>query len=288
VFRDTATAGRRRRFPSHERIEIAFDRLVGYEAGRDDELLAELVVRATRLERRIERAREQLVLDNLHLVPQVARQFRTGPIPLSDLVQEGYVGLLQAVDRFDPTRGYRFATYAVWWIRRGVLEAFSQRSRLIRLPDSLREDLRRMRRTEEELELGLGRRPLPPEIASRMKVSLRKMSKLMNVVPEPTAIEDLANGENALSQRPRVPDPLERALALELQGQAHQALRLLDARELAVIRLRFGFDGEILTLAEIGVRIGLSRERVRQIEGVALDKIHTWAVRRGLRSARAV
>ena len=289
VFRDgAAVSRRRRRFQSYELLEVAFHRLVGYGTGREDGPLAERIERARRLHGCIERSREQLVLDNLYLVPQVVRQFHTGPIPIGDLVQEGHVGLLQAVDRFDPSRGYRFATYAVWWIRRSLLEAFSQRSRLIRLPDSVREDLRLMRRAEAELELDLGRRPEPPEIAARMKVSARKMHKLLNIVPEPTAFDDLTNGDKALSERPNVPDPLECTLEIELRGKTQQALRLLDARELTVIRLRFGFDGEMHTLAEIGAAIGLSRERVRQIESAALGKIHAWAVRHGLRSARAV
>jgi RNA polymerase sigma factor (sigma-70 family) len=289
VLRGGDVASKRaRRFQSYERLEVAFERLVGFGAGKDCAQLRERIDEARRLHRSIARSREQLVLDNLYLVPQVVRQFHTGPIPVGDLVQEGYVGLLQAVDRFDPGRGYRFATYAVWWIRRSLLETFSQRSRLIRLPDSVREDLRLMRRAEAELEVDLGRRPQPREVAARMKVSPRKLNKLLNVVPEPTALDDLTSREQALSEQPNVPDPLERTLESELRGHARQALGLLDVRELTVIRMRFGFDGEMHTLSQIGTVIGLSRERVRQIECAALDKIHAWAVRRGLGSARAV
>jgi len=276
---------RRRSSNSYDWLMIACDRLEAHPATGQDPALRRIVTHARRLRERIERARERFVLDNIHLVPQAVRCFRAGSVPFLDLVQEGHVGLMEAVDRFDPTRGFRFSTYAVWWIRRAVFEAFGQRSRLIRLPDSLRADLRRLHRAMGELEEQLGRRPDPTEIAERMNVSLRKVRKLLGVAPEPTPIEDLKQGSEALG-RTLGPDPLERTLSRELQGHAREALGLLAPRERKILRLRFGFDGgEDRTLEQVGRVLGLSRERVRQIEHQALDKIRTWAADRGLRTA---
>jgi RNA polymerase primary sigma factor len=286
VVAGTGKVDRRRRSADpYDWLAGACQRLEHCSAAQEDPAVRRIVSQARRLRRRIECSREQLVLANLHLVPQAVRCFRAGSVPFGDLVQEGHVGLMQAVDRFDPTRGFRFSTYAVWWIRRAVFEAFGQRSRLIRLPDSLRADLRRLRRTQNELEDRLGRRPDPVEIAERMNVPLKKVRKLIGITPEPTPIEDLTQGGDALG-RTLGPDPLERALTRELRVHAREALRLLDPRERKILRLRFGFDdGEDRTLEEVGRLLGLSRERVRQIEREALGKIRVWAAERGLGTA---
>jgi RNA polymerase sigma factor (sigma-70 family) len=265
-----------------EFVESCYERLVALSASKNDAELAGMSASAVRLKTRIDRAREALVMSNLYIVPHIVKRFRRGTIPFVDLVQEGRVGLIKAVDRYDPDRGYRFSTYAYWWIRRSLSDAFTNRSRLIRLPDSLREDLRAMRQATTALEEELGRRPSLAELAERMEIPERKVKKLLGVVPDPSSLEEIAEsfdeGWGAIVAEDDTPDPLERTLAGELRRQAGLALEGLEPREREIIRLRFGFDdGEGLTLSEIGKQIGLSRERVRQIERGALTKLHGWA-----------
>lgn len=269
-------------------LETSFERLVLYAAANDDPDLAQVLDRARTLKVRVDRARETLVVANLGIVPYIVKSVSKGGIPFGDLVQDGNVGLLRAVERFDPDRGYRFATYAYWWVRRSLSEAFTNHARLIRLPDSLCDDLKKLRAATRELEEKLDRSPLPQELAAKMKVSLKKVKKLQAVVPEPKPLEDIGTdqdeGWSSLLPESTAPDPLGRTLDLELQEQTQQALGRLDSRERAVIELRFGFDdGEGRTLSQIGKVLGLSRERVRQIERIALDKIQAFAVCVGMR-----
>jgi RNA polymerase sigma factor (sigma-70 family) len=267
---------------SLEWVEACYERFVAYADSYDD---TEVTVRrehAAELKRSLDQARESLVVSNLYIVPHIVKRFRRGLIPFVDLVQEGHVGLIKAVDQFDPDRGYRFSTYAYWWIRRALSDAFTNRSRLIRLPESLREGLREMRRTKKRLEEELGRMPTARELAEQMETSEKKVRKLLDVVPDPGSIEELAQGYDegwsAIVGEDDSPGPLDRALTEELRKATDVALEQLEPREREVIRLRYGFDhGNGLTLAEIGKAIGLSRERVRQIERGALGKLHAWA-----------
>ncbi|HXV78125.1 MAG TPA: sigma-70 family RNA polymerase sigma factor [Candidatus Polarisedimenticolaceae bacterium] len=267
-------------------LEACYLRLARLGAARHDDAITPLFERARELRRRLHRAREALVVGNLALVPAIVRRYDRGVIPFADLVQEGHVGLIKAVDRFDPDRGYRFSTYASWWIRSALSDAFTTRSRLIRLPESLREKLRSLYQATARLEQRLGRRPTVAELAERMAIPQARVKKLTNVTPEPSPIDELAldHDERWRSRAGRNgdDDPLALALRDELTRQTGEALARLDPREREVIRLRFGFghDDE-LTLAEIGERIGLSRERVRQIERGALLKLHAWALRLG-------
>jgi RNA polymerase sigma factor (sigma-70 family) len=267
----------------HEQLVASVRQLERHVVAHGEPASLELLARARRLMADIEQARDRLVLDNLHLVPMAVRRFPSTAIPVVDLVQEGYVGLLQAVDRFDSTRGIPFAGYAMFWIRRAVLEAFSQRSRLIRLPESLRGELRRMQRSAKDLENRLGRVPDSSEVAQRMNAPLRKVRKLICVTPDPTSFDE-RNEESALDGAAPAPDPLQVTLANEIGRHAREALAVLEPRERQILQLRFGFgDGEDRSLTETGAVVGLSRERVRQIEHGALGKIRAWASDRGLR-----
>lgn len=275
---------------SLERVETCHDRLLRYAGVNPSPVVSRAVDLARGYKRSLDAAREALVMDSLHIVPNIVRRFSNGTILFADLVQDGHVGLLRAVDRFDLDRGNRFSTYAYWWIRRSLSESFTNHSRLIRLPDSLRENLRSMRAARNTLEDELGRRPTPEELAERMNVSLKKIKKLMHVAPEPSSIDDLAGEQdeswNVAGDGSGEADPLASALGREVQEQATEALEQLDARERRVIRMRFGFDRDKgMTLSQIGKVVGLSRERVRQIERIALDKISEWACRTGVCAA---
>lgn len=263
-----------------ERLAACYDRLALYASAHDDAALAGPVRQARSLRQRMDRAREALILGNMGIVPCIVREFFTGAIPFGDLVQEGYLGLLKAVDRFDPEKGFRFSTYAYWWIRRALSDAFNNRAGLIRLPDSLRKDLRDLRRVSRELRIELHRPPTHLEISARMGISLRRVKKLASVAVEPSSLEELFrdDGWDGLIRETGTPDPLDTVLDTEFHEKANEALKLLNPRERKIIRLRFGFEGgNGLTLNEIGRRIGLSRERVRQIEAQALAKIQSWA-----------
>jgi RNA polymerase sigma factor (sigma-70 family) len=275
---------------SLDRVERCYGRLLRYEAMDPSPVVSRAAERARVFKSSLDAAREALVVENVQIVPHIVKRFSNGTIPFADLVQDGHVGLLRAVDRFDPDRGYRFSTYAYWWIRRSLSESFTNHSRLIRLPDSLRENLRSMRGARDSLQEELGRRPTPEEIAERMDVSLKKIKKLMHVAPEPCSIDDLGGDQDeswsVMIDGSGDADPLESVLGREIRQQAKEALEQLDPRERRVIRLRFGFEGDKgMTLSQIGKAVGLSRERVRQIERIALDKIHDWAFRTGVCAA---
>jgi len=281
---------RRNKRWSLELVEACYDRLVRYEATSPSPIVSRAAELAKGYKQSLDRAREALVLANVYIVPHIVKRFSNGTIPFADLVQDGHVGLMRAVDRFDPDRGYRFSTYAYWWIRRSLSESFTNHSRLIRLPDSVREHLRGMRASRNALEEELGRRPTHEELAERMNVSLKKVKKLMNVVPEPSSIDELTadqdEGWSALVENFGEANPLASALGREVQQQATEALEQLDSRERRVIRMRFGFDHDKgMSLSQIGTVIGLSRERVRQIERIALTKLHDWAYRTGVCAA---
>jgi RNA polymerase primary sigma factor len=275
----------RGRFPwSYERMQGYLERLRALGNDTDDPELALVVDSARALWRRLHRAREALVMDNLGIVPHVVREFHTGDIPMGDLIQDGYIGLLKAVDRYDPDRGYKFSTYACWWIRRALNDAFSYRARLIRLPEYVRRDLRRLRETTSELTTELDRPPTDREIAARTGWTRRTIRKLRDVVAEPRAIEDLANergeGYQGCLGEARGPDPLSAIINSELIEKITLALEQLSPREQSIIKMRYGFDRDgSMTLQSIANVMGVSRERIRQIESVAMDKIARWARR---------
>jgi RNA polymerase primary sigma factor len=271
-------------FIPHECLELFFERLREFHSGHDDPDVSHFLERARRSRSRMNRAREALILANLGIVPHVVRGFYRGTIPLRDLIQDGYIGLLKAVDRFDPDRGAMFSTYACWWIHRALNDAFAYHARLIRLPDCVRLELRRLREVTRELEHELDRLPLDEEIARRSGLSIRKIKKLRLVPPDPSALEDIAEDRNdgwhAVIAGSGTPDPFEATLKSELREQATLALEQLNPRERHIIKLRFGFQkGDGMTLKQIGDTIGVSRERVRQIQSVAMDKLSRWAKR---------
>jgi RNA polymerase primary sigma factor len=274
----------RRRFVPYERLESFFGRLRDFHSGHAKPDVSRFVEQARRSRGRMNRAREALVLANLGIVPHVVRQFCTGTISLGDLVQDGNIGLLKAVDRFDPDRGARFSTYACWWIRRALNDAYACQARSIHLPDHVRRDLRRLRETTRELECELERPPLDDEVASRTGLSIRKIKSLRFVPPDPSALEDIAedraDGWQGVVGGAGTGDPFEVTLKGELHEQAAIALEQLSPRERYIVKSRFGFQGgNGMTLQQIADTIGVSRERVRQIECAAMGKISRWAKR---------
>lgn len=258
--------------------------------GRDG--LGQLLRRATRigllsaaeereLARRIERgdlrARERMIEANLLLVVSVARRYRNLGIPLADLVQEGTIGLIRAVEKFDHRRGNRFSTYAVYWIRQHVVHAVAEKSRLVRLPAAANARLLRLQRLERELRAQLGRAPTSEELAALLDMSRADVEHLLQVAA-PVASLDEAVGESgdplvAVLRDPGAHDPVE-ALGVD-ERTVRALLGALSPRQHEVIVRRFGLAGhDVASLGDIARTLGVTRSRVQQLECEALDRMH--------------
>jgi len=237
-----------------------------------------------------ERARDELVLHNMRLVISVARQYQNRGLPLSDLIQEGNIGLVKAADKFDIERGVRFATHAVWWIRQSVTRALSNKSRTIRLPIQFAQRASELFRTRERLEQDLGRPPTPDELSVAMRWPVERVRHMLTVSQPPLDLDARHGAENSDDELMDFvadesgPQPESVASDNLLQEELTTLLEELPASEARVLRMRFGLnDGRALSLSEIGRRMGLSRERVRQINNAALSTLRASADRHDLR-----
>jgi RNA polymerase primary sigma factor len=237
-----------------------------------------------------ERARQRLINCNLRLVISVAKRYMHCGLPLADLVQEGNVGLMEAVDRFDHRRGFRFSTHAVWWIRQAVSRAVANQARLIRLPVGVNGELFRLRRAREALVSRLNRRPTLQELASQMNKSARKVKGLIRWERGVLSLEMPVGDSESRALADMVPDqeapPLEEVIAnQQLRDSLHNVMAAcLRPREQAVLCRRFGLDGRgSQTLTEIAQEFEVSRERVRQIEVRALRRLRRACVQNKLR-----
>jgi RNA polymerase primary sigma factor len=258
------------------------------EAGLPLPVLRERLAAVDAVHEGLTEARNAFVRHNLKLVVHLAKEYRGLGLPFADLIQEGNLGLLRAVEKFDPERGFKLSTYAAWWIRQSFVRAIQVHSRTIRLPSSLHALAVRERRASAELVRRLGRDPEPAEVAGELGVDAGDVVELHRTMQGPASLDQELPGQEGLRLGDRLPDPDRRdpldALGAEQLAPAMRDLVAhLDAREHRVIGLRFGLDGaEARTLQEVGSALGLSRERVRQIEARALEKLRGDARRRGL------
>jgi len=233
-----------------------------------------------------DKARDELVIHNMRLVISVARRYQNCGLPLSDLIQEGNVGLVKAADKFDVGRGVRFATHAVWWIRQSVTRALSNKSRTIRLPIQFAQRAADLFRTRERLEQELGRQPTADELSVALKWPASKVRHMLTVSQPPLDLDASHGAENSDDELmdfvadDAAPLPEAQMADNALNTELTSLLEQLPANEARVLRMRFGLaDGRAHSLSEIGRRMGLSRERVRQINNAALGALRESAAR---------
>jgi RNA polymerase primary sigma factor len=229
-------------------------------------------------ERKAERAKNELIVANLRLVFSIAKNYMNRGLQLPDLLQEGNLGLMRAVEKFDYRRGYKFSTYATWWIRQAVTRALSDQSRTIRVPVHMTESLNKVMRTSRYLVTRLGREPRPEEIAEKLGLTAARVRHILGVASQPVSLATPVgeDGDASLGDfiESRDESPAERTLSADLAHQMRGALAVLSPREEKIMRLRFGIgeDGEH-TLEQVGQQFAVTRERIRQIEAKALRKL---------------
>ena len=262
-------------------LEVFNHKLVLFERERGTVRVTTLTQRIKRLKREIDQTRDALILANLRLVAHIAKKYVNQGVPFMDLIQEGNIGLMKAVEKFEYERGNKFSTYAYWWIKQAIARGIADKARVIRIPVHVTEKIKKIQRVSKELTESLGRKPTPQHIAKKLRIPTRKIEEILKAIPDTLTLDDFGHdldkpGLMRFVADPNATSPIENTIERELKEKMDATLRALSPREEEVLRLRFGIGRDSShTLEEIGRKVKLSRERVRQIEHSALRKIQT-------------
>ena len=265
-------------------------RRIGQEAKMDVRSLKEIMCQVDAGEVKAKEAKRELVEANLRLVVSIAKKYTNRGLQFLDLIQEGNIGLMKAVDKFEYQRGYKFSTYATWWIRQAITRAIADQARTIRIPVHMIETINKLIRTSRYLVQELGREPTPEEIADKMEFPLEKVRKVLKIAKEPISLETPIGEEEDshlgdFIEDKKVTSPVDAVINLNLSEQTRKVLSTLTPREEKVLRMRFGIGEKAdHTLEEVGQDFLVTRERIRQIEAKALRKLRHPSRRKKLKS----
>jgi len=234
---------------------------------------------AARIKKGDKKAREQMIKANLRLVVKIAHDYEGFGLPLLDLISEGNIGLMKAVERFDPSKGGKLSTYGAWWIKQSIKRALANQSKTIRLPVHLVDKISRMRRIAMKLQEEIGREPTDDELAEELNMSPSRVAQMRTAAIRPASLDAPIGDEDSNSFGEVIPDekaetPYEQLEEHTVNNMLRELVKTLDTREATILTYRFGLDGgSERTLEEVGEKFGVTRERVRQIQNIALNKL---------------